>query len=521
MTRTLVSWVGHADLRALAAQLPTRERNALSEIVGAVPTDPDGPIKSLVRAERFDSIHLLSNYDSRWNKRFAAWIGRNCEVHRVSLRNPTDYAAIYESASNSLASLTTGGVNQDDELCIHLSPGTPAMTAIWVLLGKTQYPATFYQTHKGKSWVTEIPFDITLDLVPKLLRQPDAHFQHLAAKGPEEVEGFGSIVGNSKAIRLAVGRAQRAAIRSVPVLLLGESGTGKEMFARAIHAASSRRHGPFIAINCAAVPRELLEAELFGYAKGAFTGAVKSKPGAFEQADGGTLFLDEIGECDGAMQAKLLRVLQPTPESGPCDRVFRPVGATADKAADVRLISATNRDLANEVLENRFREDLFYRVAVITVSLPALRDRRSDVPLLAEHLMATINQQAMSDEPGYKDKCLSDSAKAFVKQHDWPGNVRQLYNALLQAAVMSETERIDRADLAAAVTDLPQQNRRDILELPLGGTFSLEKHLEFVHKHYLRRAMSEAGGKKTQAASLLGMKNYQTLDAQLKRLGVE
>ena len=246
------------------------------------------------------------------------------------------------------------------------------MTAIWVLLGKSRYPATFYQTHDGRAWKTEIPFDLAFDFVPELLHSPDLSLQHLAARSPQEIAGFNQIIGNSKAIRLAVGRAQKAAIRDVPVLILGETGTGKELFARAIHDASHRQGGPFLAINCAAIPQELLESELFGHKKGAFTGASADHAGAFEQADGGTIFLDEIGECAPGMQSKLLRVLQPPPGTGPCHRVFRRVGETRDRTSDVRVIAATNRDLLQEVEAHRFREDLYYRLAVITLKIPAV-----------------------------------------------------------------------------------------------------------------------------------------------------
>ena len=185
------------------------------------------------------------------------------------------------------------------------------MAAVWLLLGKTRYPAKFLETFAGKSWVTEVPFDLTIDVLPDLLRDPDSHLQHLAAEGPQDVAGFENIAGESRVIRDAVGRAKRAALRGVSILLLGESGTGKEMFAHAVHKVSPRRDRPFVPINCAALSQTLLESELFGHVKGAFTGADRDRPGAFELANGGTLFLDEVGECDLETQAKLLRVLQP------------------------------------------------------------------------------------------------------------------------------------------------------------------------------------------------------------------
>jgi transcriptional regulator with PAS, ATPase and Fis domain len=396
------------------------------------------------------------------------------------------------------------------------------MASVWLLLGKTRYPATFYQTFKGKASITNVPFDLTLDFLPELLRAPDAHWQHLSAQSPGEVAGFEKIVGDSKPIRLAVGRAQRAAIRSVPVLLLGESGTGKEMFARAIHDASARRSGPFIVINCAAIARELLESELFGHTKGAFSGATADRKGAFEEADGGTLFLDEIGECDLDLQAKLLRVLQPLSDSGPCKRAYRRVGESKDRMTDVRVIAATNRDLVKAIQDGRFRDDLYYRLAVVTIGLPALRERKTDIPKIAEVKMQQINREFMSGEPGYRDKKLSDSAISFVKRYGWPGNVRQLHNALLQAAVMANGTVLHRDDILAAVGTMPdvETGRDGSLDEELGNGFDLEEHLNNIRKHYLRRAMEESRGVKAEASRMLGFTNYQTLDAQLKRLNV-
>lgn len=392
--------------------------------------------------------------------------------------------------------------------------------AVWVLLGKTRYPATFYQTHEGRAWRTDIPFDLVVDFVPELLHSPDLSLQHLAARSPQEIPGFNQIIGNSRSLRLAVGRAQKAAIRDVPVLILGETGTGKELFARAIHDASHRKNGPFLAINCAAVPQELLESELFGHKKGSFTGAAADRVGAFEEAHGGTLFLDEIGECAPAMQSKLLRVLQPSPAAKPCQRVFRRVGETRDQISDVRVIAATNRDPQKEIAAHRFREDLYYRLAVITLKLPPLRERRSDIPRLVQAFLEQINADFRQQEPGYKDQTLSAGANAFVRRYAWPGNVRQLYNCLVQAAAMCADECIQPADLEAAL-GTPARSELEPLDQPLGDGFNLEQHLHEIQRHYLRRAMEEAQGVKTRAAELLGIANYQTLDAQLKRLNVK
>jgi transcriptional regulator with GAF, ATPase, and Fis domain len=256
--------------------------------------------------------------------------------------------------------------------------------------------------------------------------------------------------------------------------------------------------------------------------KGAFTGADKERKGAFEMADGGTLFLDEIGECDLEIQAKLLRVLQPLPGEAPSIRTFRRLGDTAERQANVRVIAATNRDLHAAMLDGTFREDLYYRLAAITINLPPLRERRADLPHLAEALLAQINQQFRAEEPSYQHKSLSDSAIAFVKKHAWPGNVRQLFNVLVQAAVLADGDVIDRPDIVSALGEMPDSvpKAKGLFDLSLGDGFELEEFLNSIQRNYLQRAMQESRGVKAQAARLLGMKNYQTLDAQLKRLNV-
>jgi transcriptional regulator with GAF, ATPase, and Fis domain len=303
-------------------------------------------------------------------------------------------------------------------------------------------------------------------------------------------------------------------------LLLGESGTGKEKFARAIHDASPRKEKPFVVINCAAFSRELLESELFGHGKGAFTDAKQPKDGAFKEADGGTLFLDEVGECSPEMQAKLLRVLQP-PDNEPCHRVFNRVGESKPTTSNVRIIAATNRDLLTAVGCGEFRDDLYYRLAVISIKLPPLRDRREDIPLLVQRLLTQINQNFERQQPGYQHKSLSPSASVFVRKQPWPGNVRQLYNTLIQAAVMTDGDVIERQDVADAIAEMPGRATTDLMQQPLGDGFDLADFIEEIQRQYLVRAMKESGGVKTKAAQLLGYKNYQTLAAQLGRLQVQ
>lgn len=518
-----MQWIGHSDLRSLAANTsPSRCRKILDAVGGiAAKTGDLGPTKTLLAERSFDEVRLLSNYPREFNTWFTAWLGISAKMIEVKLGKPTDYRAIFEVANQQLEALWSNTGRGATDLYLHLSPGTPAMAAVWLLLGKTRFPATFYETYGGTSWVTDVPFEL-IDVIPEVLRAPDAHLQHLSALAPSEIEGFELIAGESRAIRDAVGRAKRAAMRSVSVLLLGESGTGKEMFAQAIHQASSRRDKTMKSINCAALSKNLLESELFGHCKGAFTGADSDRRGAFEVANGSTLFLDEIGECDLETQAKLLRVLQPIAGEGPGVRKICRLGEEKDRRVDVRIIAATNKDLHEAIKNGQFREDLYYRLAMVTIHLPPLRDRKSDLPRIAEHLLDMLNHQFAADEPGYQHKMLSPSAIAFVKSHPWPGNVRQLYNALMQAAVLTDGKKIGSEELLASIGEMPESSRPSSYAIgrPLGDGFSLEEHLNSIQRQYLQRAMEEARGVKVNAARLLGMKNYQTLDAQLKRLKV-
>jgi hypothetical protein len=306
--RILFSWIGYADLRAMASSLSGDEqKDVLKGLNPPTPLkDQPGPLKCLLNVEKFDEIHLLSDHGAAKNRPYMKWLGHQAELHQVKLTNPTDYPAVFEAADKELASVINVPRTHRIELCLHLSPGTPTMTAVWLLLGKSKYhPATFYQTHECRAWITNVPFDLVVDFVPQVLRDADSRLQRLASDSLQDVAGFEGIIGESRSLRVAVGLARRAALRDVPVLLLGESGTGKEKFARAMHDASRRKAKKFVSINCAAISRDLLESELFGHKKGSFTGAVEDRIGAFKEADGGTLFLDEIGECDQAMQAKL------------------------------------------------------------------------------------------------------------------------------------------------------------------------------------------------------------------------
>jgi DNA-binding NtrC family response regulator len=292
------------------------------------------------------------------------------------------------------------------------------------------------------------------------------------------------IVGQSPALRRVLDVATQAAPSSATVLILGESGTGKELIARYIHSKSGRANGPFVAVNCAAIPESILEAELFGHERGAFTGAIAKREGRFARARGGTLFLDEIGELSPAVQVKILRVLQ--------EGEYEPVGGHTVKA-DARIVAATNRDLVSEVEAGRFREDLYYRLNVIAVTAPPLRARREDIPLLVDHFLGvycTKNGRARLTVPSEVLRKLMD--------YSWPGNVRELENVVERAAVLCRSELLGLSDLPDAVASATPR-------LPSELTFSIGTPLSEVEQRMIRDTLSHTGGDKSLAAQLLGI----------------
>jgi two-component system response regulator PilR (NtrC family) len=283
---------------------------------------------------------------------------------------------------------------------------------------------------------------------------------------------------------------ERVARTNSTVLLRGESGTGKELVARAIHHASPRARERFLSINCGALPETLLESELYGHERGAFTGAVRDKKGLFQEANRGTLFLDEIGETSPAMQVKLLRTIQ--------DRVVRRVGGANEEAVDVRIIAATNRDLEERVATGEFREDLYYRINVIPIVLPPLRERREDVPLLVEHFL-----RRFAENFGQPQKRITAAAMKRLEAHHWPGNVRELENLVERAVALSTTPTIDVDDFPESLSARPFGGAAAV-ELPPEG-LDLEALLDRQRVDLMRQALVRTGGVQTQAAELLGM----------------
>jgi DNA-binding NtrC family response regulator len=313
-----------------------------------------------------------------------------------------------------------------------------------------------------------------------------------------------TLIGESPAMGSVFETVARVARSSSTVLLSGESGTGKEVVARALHAASERRERPFVAVNCAAIPEPLLESELFGHERGAFTGAVARRVGRFERANGGTLFLDEIGDMSLVLQAKVLRVIE--------DRIVERVGGEHSEPVDVRLVAATNQPLARAVEEGRFREDLFYRLAVVELQLPALRDRGDDIRRLALHYGAYF--AARHEKPV---RAITDSALKRLREAPWPGNVRELRNVMDRAVLLAHGDVIRSAELRLGLA-APRGSAHSETEEPSG--YSPELSLEEVESHHIRRVLGAVQGQIARAASTLGI-HRNTLARKMKQYGID
>jgi two-component system response regulator AtoC len=319
----------------------------------------------------------------------------------------------------------------------------------------------------------------------------------------ERSVGRRPIVAASEKMVAVLELIERAAEFKATVLLTGESGTGKEVLARALHDQSARRGQAFVAVNCGAIPEALLESELFGHAKGAFTGADRARRGLFLEADGGSLFLDEIGELPLALQVKLLRVLQ--------EEEVRPVGDSKSRSIDVRVIAATARDLTQEVAAGRFREDLFYRLDVVRVTVPPLRERREDIPLLVDHFLAQCRASL-----GKSVRGIADDALARLVAYAWPGNVRELENVIERAVILADGERVTLRELPENVAE-PAGAAADTATVP--GDFSLGSARRRFEAQWIREALEANGGNRTHAARALGI-SHRALLYKLKEYGL-
>ncbi|MBM4313748.1 MAG: sigma-54-dependent Fis family transcriptional regulator [Deltaproteobacteria bacterium] len=311
---------------------------------------------------------------------------------------------------------------------------------------------------------------------------------------------FSRVIGRSVKMKILLDTLAMVAPSDATVLIMGESGTGKEVAANAIHQNSPRAGQPFIKVSCAALPESLLESELFGHEKGAFTGAVSRREGRFQLAHRGTIFLDEVGEMSQAIQTKLLRVLQ--------EKEFEPLGSVRTVKVDIRVIAATNKDLAKEVREGRFREDLYYRLNVVPITMPPLRDRKEDIPPLAEHFLAIFREKNRKPMKGISGKALD-----LLVRYDWPGNIRELENCIERAVIMTKEEMITPADFPPQIQRLAGEEERGGLALTSGMS------LEAMERELIVKTLAETGGNRTRASEILGI-NRRTLQNKLKEYGL-
>ena len=345
--------------------------------------------------------------------------------------------------------------------------------------------------HKSPNAANEVRLRVRKELERRQLQRENV----LLKRALKTTHQFSNIIGRSDAMLAVFQLIETIAPTNSTVLITGESGTGKELAARAIHFNSPRKERPFVAVNCGALPETLLDSELFGHMRGAFTGADTNKKGLIEVADKVTIFLDEIGEMSPLVQVKLLRVLQ--------ERRFRRLGGTEEVEADIRIITATNRDLAKMVADGEFREDLFYRINVIPVRLPTLRERGDDVALLADHFVAHFAAQMSKPITG-----LSRAAAAALQAYAWPGNIRELENAMERAVALERTPSILLESLPDAIREMPPSvvaaGPAENGNFPEGG-IDLEQHVQHIEREYIAEALRRAGGVKVKAAELLGM----------------
>ncbi len=395
------------------------------------------------------------------------------------------------------------------ELLAAVKARDPA-TEVVLMTGYATVPDAVRAMKLGAFDYLEKPFDpdAALAVVARAAaRRRLADAARLAA-APGEEDSFHALVGRSQAMRAVYRLLEKAAAVDATVLVLGETGTGKELAARAIHSLSARRERRFVPVNCGALPAELVESELFGHARGAFTGAAAAKPGLFHEAQGGTIFLDEVGELPLAAQVKLNRVLQ--------EKEIRRVGETQASPVDVRAVAATHRDLRVEIAAGRFREDLFYRLNVFTLTLPPLRERAEDVPLLAAHFLEKHARAVRRELRGFTPEAL-----ALLAAHPWPGNVRELENVVERAVAVAAGEVVDAADLppdlAAGTTPAPPAPGAALAALPYKDAVAGAR--DRVTREYLVALLTEFGGNVTRAAERAGVER-ESLHRLLRKHGL-
>jgi len=457
-----------------------------------------GPILSLLATRPFDNIFLFDTPSTQRvtqeTKNAISKLHRQSEIHvlEINLDDPTNYKEILRGLREHLPKIIEDFPSA--RFFVAVASGTPHMHACLVLLAASgEIPARVLHVRPPHFVTKENPLVSEVDLSSNEF--PAVRFQ----SGPIKAEGSEidassvrvqlGIVGDHPSMQRSLEVGATLASSQVPILILGETGTGKELFARYIHRLSGRPRETFITVNCAAIPEDLVESLLFGHKKGAFTSAIDDQVGKFDTANNGTLFLDELGELPLSAQAKLLRVLQ--------DGLVEPIGQTKVHKVDVRVVGATNRDLRKLVRQGKFRKDLFYRLDVGEIILPPLRERRSDIPKLALHILDRLNGSLR------QPKRLSAEALSRLQSHNWAGNVRDLENVIERSARLCRHDVLDADDLL--ITEpVTYADPLDALPVPYEG-FSLDEFLGSARKQIILRALEAANGNQSRAARMLGI----------------
>jgi len=388
------------------------------------------------------------------------------------------------------------------ELLEHLRRKLPDLPVVLMTAYGSVSTAVEAMKRGAADYLTK-PFerDELLLVIEKVMRQRRLEDEVASRRGAlQDRYRLDNIIGRSPAMQEVFSLIERVSYTDVPVLITGESGTGKELVARAVHQNSRRADGPFVALNCAAVPETLLESEFFGYERGAFTGATRSHAGRFEQADGGTLFLDEIGAMRVDLQAKLLRAIQ--------EHEVQRLGSTVTRSVDVRILAASCEDLEQAIRDKTFREDLYYRLAVVPIRLPALRERPDDIPLLVDRFLSSAAEKFGRDTVSLAPEVLD-----HLQRHPWPGNVRELENCIERMIVLARCDRLTREDLPPALVAAAEPGAGALknFELPVEGV-----KLADLESHLIRQALRRTGGSLGPAARLLGI-SYKTLQYRIRK----
>jgi transcriptional regulator with PAS, ATPase and Fis domain len=495
---TLLTWLGKTDLD-----------KSLEDIEAAIATI------ALKNDKAFDQIIILANtWEGEWEG-YLSWLKTRLAgakrpfseitIQKAKIKNPIDYETIFEESKNWINKLS----NDSESLTISLTSGTPAMISIAVILGKSRNNVRFVQSSALKG-IQEV--DIPVDFAREYVKSAAKGVANKAIRDPNAPKKLNQIIAASPKMLDVINKAKVLSTSELPVLVLGETGTGKEVMSNAIHLGSLRADKPFKAVNCGALPQNLVDSILFGHEKGAFTGASHQHKGLFEQATGGTLFLDEVGELPPDVQVKLLRVLQ----EGSVTRV----GGNESINVDVRIIAATHRNLLKMVEANEFREDLFYRLAVGVIQLPSLRERLEDIPLLVAELTAEINSSA-STQTNKNSKNVSEKGMKFIVSQPWLGNIRELWNTLNRAFLWSKTTEISNKDLAGAMIVRNKSEDESEVVLSLGQTVDANQLIDKYKKKYINAALKASGNNLTKASVMLSLNSPQALKLWMKSVGVD